>query len=227
MKNPNNNSSNSMHKLSILVTLVSVLLLIQATESVAQEKVNVVSLTNGSKITGTIIKKMPNKSIKMKTRDGNEEVNLFEQIEMITMETFDEDTSLWNVSYPELGLVLGPPSLFNFAFGYWYGPLGIRATGGYWADDQQGIQGIVGFKLSENIHRRHNLAISIGRYDMSGGIASGLFKGGQHYRGDYIGLMYELNVAGFFLQAGWNSSIGRRDNKIMLQLGYMHRFLPK
>lgn len=206
-----------MLKLTTLVTLVCLLLLILTMESVAKEPFDAVYLKDGSKIVGTIIEQVPNKSIKIRTRGGNEHVYTFDQIERITKEFFEEiPKDLMKESYTELGVNLGTPAGLNLALGNWFGRFGVRASGMVYGRKLNGIQGNLGFKLSDNINRSDVLAAIFGSLNI------------EKDNWSYFGLVYELNLSGFFFHAGLTAGSGSFSTpQLAVQLGYMHRFLPK
>jgi hypothetical protein len=181
----------------------------------AQEQIDVVYLKNGSKIRGTIIEQVPNKQLTIQTRDGSEFVYTFDEIEVIRKESAEEyRLDLMHTEYPELGVNFGTPGGLNLAAGYWFGTVGLRLSGMY-LGDIAGVQGNVGFKLSDNSTRSHVLAAVFGTSEV------------ERKNWTYIGGVYELNLSGFFLQAG--ATIGSGDftsPQLIFQIGYMHRFLP-
>ncbi len=195
----------------------------------AQQEVDAVYLKNGSKILGTIIEQIPNKQLKIRTRDGSEFVYTFDEIEVIRKESaaeiyFDDTRDLMDAPYFELGVNFGTPGGLNLAFGRWFGIAGARLSGMYLGDALAGVQGNIGFKLSDNSNRSHVLAAIFGTSQLKEN--SGTYW--QRSRSwTYIGAAYELNLHGFFLQAGLSVGSGDFSSpQLMLQLGYMYRFLP-
>jgi hypothetical protein len=181
----------------------------------AQEQIDVVYLKNGSKIRGTIIEQVPNKQLTIAMRDGSEFVYTFDEIEIIRKERSKEHRfDLMHAEYLELGINFGTPAGLNLAAGYWFDEVGLRFTGMI-LEDLAGIQANVGFKLSENSRRSHVLAVIAGVSEI------------VHKEWTYYGGVYELNLSGFFLQAG--ATFGRggfSSPQLALQIGYMHSFLP-
>ncbi|MCZ7558083.1 MAG: hypothetical protein M5R41_16905 [Bacteroidia bacterium] len=191
----------------------------------AQSEVDAVILKNGSKILGTIIEQVPNKSLKIRTRDGSEYVYSFDDIEIIRKEAVwvdDQITDLREAAYYELGANFGTPAGFNIAFGRWFGTLGLRLSGALYGDALAGAQLNIGFKLSDNSNRSHVLALIAGSSRLEKD--DGWFTRNKYWT--YLGAVYELNLGGFFLQAGASVGEGDYSNpQLMFQIGYMHRFL--
>ena len=72
-----------------------------------------------------------------------------------------EPRDLGSTSYFELGVNFGFPAGINAALGYWFGVFGLRVSGMYWGE-LSGIQGNLGIRLADNIHRRHVLTLVSG-----------------------------------------------------------------
>ncbi|MFZ1729990.1 MAG: hypothetical protein WBQ23_02215 [Bacteroidota bacterium] len=195
----------------------------------AQEEVDAVYLKNGSKILGTIVEQIPNKQLKIRTRDGSEFVYTFDEIEVIRKETIDEPPiapapDLKDASYYELGVNIGTPAGINLAMGKWFGIVGARLSGMYFGDQLAGLQGNIGFKLSDNRKRSHVLAAIFGASHLE-----------ENYRTSqqrslewtFVGAVYELNLRGFFVQGGLTVGSGDFSSpQAFFQIGYMYRFLP-
>ena len=139
---------------------------------------------------------------------------------------------LGSISYAELGLNFGTPSIINAALGYWFGPIGLRVSGMYWYG-VFGIQGIFGIRFADNIHRRHALALAFGRYGLLFSTATtyGPSSSGVTEEITYLGLVYNLNVKDFFFEIGpavvLTISFGTIPAIPLLQIGYMYRFIPE
>jgi hypothetical protein len=130
-----------------------------------------------------------------------------------------------HAEYPELGINFGTPAGLNIAAGYWFGIVGTRLSGMYLGSTISGIQANVGFKMSDNSNRSHVLAAVFG--------ASHLILDEDSYfererNWTYVGAAYNLNLGGFFLEAGVTVGHGDYSSpQVVLQLGYMYRFLPE
>ncbi len=192
----------------------------------AQSEVDAVILKNGSKILGTIIEQVPNKSLKIRMRDGSEFVYTFDEIEIIRKERVDyvdETMDLRHTPYSELGVNVGTPAGLNAAFGRWFGLFGLRLSGMLYYPALAGAQLNFGFKLSDNANRSHVLALIAGSSVIED--SWGWYARDKYWT--YLGAVYELNLSGFFLQAGASVGEGDYSNpQLMVQIGYMYRFLP-
>ncbi len=179
----------------------------------AQDVVEKVYLKDGSVIAGAIVEQVPNKSIRVKTDQGTDLVIPIEDIERIVREPIVL-RDLRDVAYPELGISLGTPAGFNVSAGYWFGPLGIRAGGMAYGAQLSGIQGNVGVKLSDNPNRSHVLSLVFGTSQV------------EAKSWTYGGIVYNLNLSGFFLEIGLSAGHGAYTSpQLVAQIGYMHRFL--
>ncbi len=156
-----------------------------------------------------------------------------------------EPRDLDSTSYLELGFNFGTPVAFNAALGYWFGPIGLRVSGMYWVplNGISGIQGNLGIRLADNIHRRHALALVVGTIHLDVQDAAELSETGVYTYGDmwdltYFGFAYNLNVGGFFLEVGTTVVLALsvpEEAPIFAvfippvgiwQIGYMYRFIP-
>ena len=121
-------------------------------------------------------------------------------------------------SYQEIGINIGTPAALNLAFGHWFNSVGVRVSGMYFGQTN-GVQLNLGLKLSDNARRRHALFIigGISNIDLNNRVREWTF----------LGLVYNLNFRGFFLEPGLTFGEGDYSNpQVALQIGYMHRFLP-
>jgi hypothetical protein len=196
--------------------------LLFATACVAQQRMDILHLKDGTKVVGTIAGQIPDKSVPIRTRNGNEASFSFDRIEKIPAE-YDEDSlrDLRSRTYPELGITFGMPSILNFACGIWSGPVGLRISGMYWGRGFSGFQGNLGFKPNDTDEPAITLLGGLVHTDDS-------FLG--HHSYTFVGLGLEYNLHGFFLQLGvmymqkvsgtWNSVLPTG------QIGYVYRFLP-
>jgi hypothetical protein len=141
----------------------------------------------------------------------------FYSIQSCALEHSNED--LKSVWYFEAGGILGSPSIGGIV-GYWFGPVGIRVSGGYQEKRMNGIQFNLGYKLTDNNKTRHAVGVALGRSQDRGCDYS------------YLGPVYDLNYKWFFLEIGVGKvfNVKRGDFSdlpwwIILQVGYMHRFI--
>lgn len=129
-----------------------------------------------------------------------------------------EEIDLRQESYQEIGINFGTPAVLNLAFGHWFNSVGVRVSGMYFGTTN-GVQLNVGLKLSDNVRTRHALFIigGISNIDLDNRVREWTF----------LGLVYNLNFRGFFLEPGLTFGEGDYSNpQVALQIGYMHRFLP-
>jgi len=194
---------------------------------IAQEELDVIYLNDGSRIIGTIIEQIPNQSITVRARDGSEVVITFERISRIRRETIEEEPKdMKKVSYAELGATVGTPTGINGAFGYCLNTVGVRVSGMYIKAGERsqlsGFQLNFGYRLSDNVNRNHTLAVVGGSTLIRDSKINVADK-----RWSYLGVVYNLNSYGFFLEAGLSAGEGSYSSpQLLFQIGYMHRFLP-
>lgn len=124
------------------------------------------------------------------------------------------------------GALVGVPSGMALIGGVAAGPLSLKVSGGYWGRNWNGIQADLGWT-----------------FDPEGLLTQGIFLVGGTYRvnprllndqGDpvstlrqdhYLGLAYEADYSGFFLQAGLAKGWGDYPNpEVVLQAGYLITF---
>ena len=207
-------------RLSILFIVLAFFILLLNTDTFGLDYADVVYLKDGSKIVGVIIEQIPNQSVKIQTRDGSEYTYTFDKIEKIRKEPLRDDffrlkpKSLTGESYTEVGVTFSHPLSLNGVAGYWLGPIGIRMTGMYLGSTDAGVQLNLGYKFIDNEKNRHSWGILLG----------------WMYDAGYAGIAYHLNYRSFFAELGWAGIIGRHfrsSQGYLLQIGYMHRFIPK
>jgi hypothetical protein len=208
-----------------LLPLLILAFAVAGSHCAAQTEVDAVILKNGSKILGTIIEQVPNQSLKIRMRDGSVFVYTFDEIEIIRkekVEYVDETMDLRHTPYSELGVNVGTPAGLNAAFGRWFGLFGLRLSGMVYGSALAGMQLNFGYKLSDNSNRSHVLALIAGSSHLED--SRGWYIRDKSWT--YLGAVYELNLGGFFLQAGASVGEGDYSNpQLMFQIGYMYRFL--
>ena len=188
--------------------------------SSAQGQVDVVYLKDGSKIVGTIVELVPERSVKVRMRDGSETVFLLEKVERITKEADPAGPKdLIHESYTDAGINLGTPAGLNIAAARWFGVAGFGISGMYFRPTLNGIQADLGFRLSDNTDSRHVVAL-IGGTSTAGTSASGAKIW------NYAGVAYQWVTGGFLLEVGISGGSGSFSSpQLLLQLGYVYRFL--
>ncbi len=172
-----------------VVALIMSLTTLLAESSHAQDKVDVVYLRDGSTIIGTIIETIPENSLTIRTKEGDEWHVPFASVARITRETYGPPNHL-DSSYAEIGLTLGTPAMFNVTGGYWFGRFGLRITGlSYEELGKYGVQTNLGLRLFDDGDNSHMLGLIIGTSLLD-------------ERRTYWGAAYNFNLHGFFLEAG-------------------------
>lgn len=207
---------NTVMKNNALICIIfSLIFTITMGIALAQEQMDVVFLHDGSKIVGTIIELVPNKSVKLRMKDGSELVFPFERVERIVREPdLTLPLDLKRETYSELGITLGTPGAVNLAVARWFGQYGVRVCGMAF-DSSKGIQANIAYKFSDNADRSHSVALVFGGSKIMGKVWN------------YAGVAYNLNYGNFFLEAGLSAGSGSFSTpQLLLQLGYSYRFLP-
>jgi len=156
--------------------------------------------------------------------------SLFISVIDINAESANESVSLPPESYFEAGVTVWIPAGINIDVGYWYSHVGIRLSGGYWdwlnSKFGYGYQCNINYKLLDNKTWLHNLGLIIGRSE-SGPVS--LEEPCCDWT--YVGLAYDLNYKGFFLEVQLQKPIEIRRGSFreivpLFQLGYIRRFFP-
>ena len=205
--------------------LAIVLFFISNTVVYADDTYDLVHLKDSTIIKGKIIETIPNKSITIKSFDGKIQTFDYDQILKI-----QRDESFYNncrdSSYSELGICYGTPAVFNLAIGPWYGPFGVRFSGMY-LGSSYGIQMNLNYKISDSPNFLHSIGVAVGKSFIEGEeIAYFPFDDNFTYMKEwqYIGLVYNLNLSGFFLEGGLSIGEGDYTNpKFIFQIGFIYR----
>lgn len=184
----------------------------------AQEFVDVVHLKNGSEIRGFIIEQIPGEKLRIRIQGGSELVYKMSEVRKITREKVEkppEDEQEFK-SYPELGITLGSPALVQPEFSYWFGQSGLRFSGFYW-DDLFGFQLNIGIKLFDNGDVYHSISPLFGFTFRDDNVSD--------QKWIYLGAAYNLNLHGFFLEAGLTIGVGDFSiPQLCLKLGYSYKY---
>lgn len=148
------------------LSLVSIVLAMVCLPALAsgQSSVDVVHLKDGSIIRGTIIERVPGKSVKIRTRDGNVFVYEMDEVEKIATESYQAD-ELRTFKGVKLGLATpGEVSVdgvgsddadISYSFGGFYDyPLSPKLTGGVAVD-------VDGLSYEDESGTMFNLALTL------------------------------------------------------------------
>lgn len=121
--------------------------------------------------------------------------------------------------YAMFGPTLILPGGINLLFGYHYSSFGVRGEFGVLPVDDEiyGFQVNVFYNLFRNKSFEHNVSIAGG------------FSHQDSYLYDkdwtYLGLMYDFNIYGFFMELGLTLGSGYYSNpQLAIQFGYVYRF---
>ena len=121
-----------------------------------------------------------------------------------------------NNEYPMFGATLFMPGGLNFVGGYHYDNFGAIGEVGYFPSVIFGFQIEFLYNLKSSRQFEHNLGI--------GGGFSYMFYDGEEDWG-YLELLYNLNIYGFFIEAGLSIGSGSYTNpQVRFQIGYVYRF---
>lgn len=122
-------------------------------------------------------------------------------------------------SYFELSILGGSTTSFSIAGSYWFKPVGIRLTGGYFETDMNGVQLNLNYKLKDNIKYRHTIGLAVGKAQDPGCEYS------------YAGPVYGFTYKKLFVECGVGKvfNVERGDFSdlpywIILHIGYTYRF---
>ncbi len=114
---------------------------------------------------------------------------------------------------------IGSPAGITLIGGYYFKPLVLRVSGGYWKKGWDGVQGDLGINLSRSSSFAMGVSLVAGRFR-----ANPLNDQGekQLFVQNYVGLTYDMYLSGFFLQAGLGAGNGDYPNpQVLFQIGYL------
>ncbi|MEO1259947.1 MAG: hypothetical protein AAFZ15_14230 [Bacteroidota bacterium] len=202
-------------------------------QSTAHEKSrDYVYFKHGGFIKGTITKNMDKHGIGVRSELGAELFYDFCEIRRIIRKP--PLLQLLDSSYTELGLTYGLPGILNFNIGHWFGRTGVRVSGMYYGEDFAGIQLHVGYKLSDNNRQRHSVGFSYGRMGSLANEGGGLGYAGLVYNYTGPALAIKRRHHAFFAEIGYGryfetgneGADGVASFGPILQVGFLHRFVP-
>jgi hypothetical protein len=125
-----------------------------------------------------------------------------------------------------VGPLIGVPSGIALLGGIVAAPLSVKVSGGYWGSDWNGVQADIGWVFDADGLLTQGCFLVAGafRFDPLLPGDQGTMK--KSIRQDrYVGLAYEVNYAGFYLQAGLAKGRGDYPNpEALLQAGYLISF---
>lgn len=206
-------------KTAVFITLLCIVV---TSVSVAQTQIKTQS---GKTYIGKVLSDSGDQVV-MRTTEGNK-VTLLKSYISGREENVDPSTISTQLAFPLGGLTLGTPGAFHILGGYYFGPVGTRASIGYLAS-MYGIQVNVYRNLSRSDRFSHNLGIAAGYSHIPHIDADPVFGfptvvGDYHWT--YIGAMYDVNINGIFGEIGLSFGSGSFHNpQLMLQVGYVYEF---
>ncbi|MFC1619664.1 hypothetical protein ACFL45_06935 [Candidatus Neomarinimicrobiota bacterium] len=141
----------------------------------------------------------------------------------------EESRDLKFESYPELGILLSPP-IVSPAFGYWFGPYGVRISGMYVEEDLYEFHLNLAYKRLDNEKKQRSINILLSRIEGS--------DPGADYDYTSLGVAYSWNsllgVRGLFAELGMakviQDNLGNVIDEFLVpcvHIGYIHRFTPQ
>ena len=126
----------------------------------------------------------------------------------------------------ELGVTLGTPAGLNVVGAKHFDNLMVKASGFYLGYPVKGIQLELGYKFSEydRTYNAFNIVAGIAEYGEKERI--NFHWSIYNYKSwKYIGIVYNLNTNGFYLQSGLSIGEGDFTNpQLLLQVGYVYQF---
>lgn len=205
------------------VVLVIVLLFVTANNCFSLLESDEIHLKNSSKIVGKIVKFDVDDEVTIRTDSGSEltcKMSDVDKIEFKSAHFKNKKTS------SELGVTFGTPSLGNIVAGYHLNNLMFKASGLY-LGDRRGIQLEFGYKFSEYARTYHAFSIV-------GGLQSFEFfencmplteRKYVEKNWKYVGIVYNMNSNGFYIQPGICIGEGDFSNpNYLIQIGYVYQF---
>jgi hypothetical protein len=143
--------------------------------------------------------------------------------------TEEPSRDLIHESYPEIGILLSPP-IISPAFGYWFGPYGVRVSGMYLKEDINEFRLNLGYKIFDSEKKQRSINILLSRIEGS--------DPGADYDYTSLGFAYSWNslfgVRGLFAELGMakvlHDNLGNVIDEFLVPcgyIGYIYRFTPK
>ncbi len=202
--------------------LLVLLLFFVANIALSNETSDIIYLKNGTKVIGKIIKFDVDKEVIIKTESGSELQYKMSDVDKIDFKS--ESFYQYKKTSAELGVTIGTPASLNLVAGKHFENTMIKASGFYLGDISKGIQLELGYKLAEFARTYHAINIVAGvaelRESNAKYINNYIYKSWQ-----YIGVVYNLNTNGFYLQTGLSHSYGDFSSpQLLLQIGYVYQF---
>ncbi len=199
----------------------AVCFVISSISAFSEEKVDVLFLKNGSKIIGSITQFIPDSTVSIQTKDGS--VFVYKANEVLKIEKAVNNENI-KKNYTEFGANFGTPAVFNIVLGFHSGNSGIRLSGMY-LGSAYGIQASLPIKFYESENVYHAIALALGFSHIETEETVLYYKYTRAREWTYFSLSYNLNLYGFFLEAGLSVGDGGYSNpQLMFQIGYVHRF---
>jgi hypothetical protein len=120
-------------------------------------------------------------------------------------------------AYSSFGGTFGSPGGLNLLYCYQLqSGINLRFQGGY-IGKMSGIQANIGLNISSNEHFEHNFSLCAGYIKT---VNEKTTEGSKDDEKSYLGINYNLNWYGFFIDIGLTSS-----SILLYQLGYVYRFI--
>ena len=145
----------------------------------------------------------------------------FNQVIFAQQKNESNKLDLKKESYFELAALEGTPTLINLSGAYWFKPVGLRLSGGYFDYNVNGMQFNLNYKLTDNLKTRHTIGMAIGKSQD---------QGCEYF---YFGPVYDYTYKHLFVEVGVSKvfNVIRGDFSdlpywVIIQVGYVHRFLP-
>lgn len=205
------------------VALVLLLLFVSTNKVLCDQNSDIIYLKNGSKIVGQIVKFQIDKEVTIKTETGTELSYKMSDVEKIDFKS--ESFYQYKNTSSEFGITFGTPSGLNLVVATHIGKIMIKGSGLYLGDIAKGLQFEIGYKLSEFARTYHAINL-VGGYSSLQSKEQTIF-GEQtvQKKWTYVGIVYNLNTNGFYLQPGLSIGTGDFTNpQFMFQIGYVYQF---
>lgn len=207
------------------ITLLMLLLFVSTNNALGSQDSDVVYLKNGSKIVGQIIKFEIDKEVVIKIESGTEFSYKMSDVDKIDFKS--ESFYQYKNTSSEFGVTFGTPAALNLVIAKHFDKLMLKASGFYLGNVAKGLQIEFGYKLSEFARTYHAISLVGGLSELRAKQVS-IFGGGESYvqqNWNYVGIAYNLNTNGFYLQTGLSVGEGDFDNpQFMLQIGYVYQY---
>lgn len=181
-------------------------------------------LKDGSVLVGKILDFEEGKEYEIRSEQGDRYIFTQDQIQKVDLTRFIE-TPIVPIDY-EFGCTFGTPALFNLVIAKHFGVHAVRFSGNHFDSGTYGVHLEYIYKFAQFSNSYHALNVGLGNFNWKERYIDldGSTKWSDFYM-TYLGIAYNFNYRGFYVQAGIAINNEPYDNYMpMGQIGYVYQF---